>query len=97
MANSSDRSRSFLCPELWQWCHSDDEDEYKDTNLPLQASDEFEHSQLAAAACSTTSAALLPAFFNATAKEETSEYLDSDSDSDWYTKSEQFMNDHVTT
>ena len=82
MANSDDRLRSFLCPELWQWCQSDNEDENKDTTLPLQASDKFEHSQLAAAVCSTTSAALHPTFFNATAKEETSEYLDSDSDSD---------------
>ena len=75
MANSDDHLRSFLCPELWQWCHSDDEDENKDTNLPLQASDKFEHSQLAAAACSTTSVALLPASFNTTAKEEMSDYL----------------------
>ena len=75
MANSDDRLRSFLCPELWQWCHSDDEDENKDTTLPLQASDKFEHSQLAAAVCSTTSAALLLASFNAIAKEETSDYL----------------------
>ena len=41
MANSDDSLRSFLSPELWQWCQSDDEDENEDTNLPLQASDEF--------------------------------------------------------
>ena len=41
MANSNDHLRSFLCPELWQWCQSDDEDENKGTNLPLQASNEF--------------------------------------------------------
>ena len=38
MANSDDRLRSFLCPKLWQWCQSDDEDENEDTNLLLQYS-----------------------------------------------------------
>ena len=38
MANSDDCLVFFLCPELWQ---SDDEDKNEDTNLLLQASDEF--------------------------------------------------------
>ena len=41
MANSDNHLRSFLRPELWQWCQSDDEDENEDTNLLLCASDEF--------------------------------------------------------
>ena len=40
MANSDDCLRSFLHPELWQSCQSD-EDENEDTNIPLQASDVF--------------------------------------------------------
>ena len=70
MASSDGRLRLFfLCPELWQWCQSNNEDENKDTNLLLQASDKFEHSQLAAAACtcSTTFAALLRVSFNTAA------------------------------
>ena len=57
MANSGNYLRLFLCPELWQWYQSDDEDENKDTNLLQQASDEFQHAE---AACGITSAVLLP-------------------------------------
>ena len=70
MASSDGRLRLFfLCQELWQWCQSDNEDKNKGTNLPLQASDKFEHSQLAAAACtcSTTFTALLRVSFNTAA------------------------------
>ena len=33
MAISDDRLRSFLCPQLLQWCQSNDEDKNEDTNL----------------------------------------------------------------
>ena len=52
------------CLKIIFFSESDDEDENKDTNLLPQASDKFEHSQLASAACSTTSAALFLAAFN---------------------------------
>ena len=41
MANSIDHLRSFLCPELWQWCQSNDEDKNEDNNLTLRATNEF--------------------------------------------------------
>ena len=40
MVNSNDCLRSFQCSKLWQWCNYG-EDENGDTNLTLQANDEF--------------------------------------------------------
>ena len=67
MANSDDRLKGFLCPELWQQYQSDDDgEENHDTNcnMPLQVGKEFEDSELAASACTTSAAPLL---LNATA------------------------------
>ena len=71
MANSDDRLKDFLCPELWEWCQSDDDDEeHQDTNcnLPLQVGKEFGDSEQAATACTTSAAPLL---LNATATSTT--------------------------